>query len=352
MSKSTIITSEMYLRDVMSDISLRYADSPMHRIFFDITDADVDTLAQTYADRVYRARRKAAPDQFHWYHVLLQFGEDVFLFALGDGREWAEIFAPTETQAVALHNEITAKLRASRPSAAPSFYMLRYEDEFVAERVEQVLDDPGDEFLQLCYGADIDLWLNQFTERTGARPGGLTILEGPPGTGKTSLVSIMMRRLVKTHVFYVLQAAQDNTLSAPELVPFWKKQNRRHPDRIKVLVIEDAERLLWPRSGDNREAVSSVLNIADGLVGRMLRLHIMCSVNARLDDLDPAITRPGRLMNQRTFRRLPRQTARRLADLRDLPFRPDDDRHEYALAEVLNPGTASPAGKPRIGFGQ
>jgi hypothetical protein len=162
----------------------------------------------------------------------------------------------------------------------------------------------------------------------------------------------MMRRLVKTHVFYVLQASQDNALSAPELVPFWKKQNKRHPDRIKILVIEDAERLLWPRGTGNREAVSAVLNIADGLVGRMLRLHIMCSVNARLDDLDPAITRPGRLMNQRTFARLPRHTARRLADLRELPFQHEENRHEFALAEVLNPNTKSLPTKPHIGFGK
>jgi hypothetical protein len=94
-----------------------------------------------------------------------------------------------------------------------------------------------------------------------------------------------------------------------------------------------------------------VLNIADGLVGRMLRLHIMCSVNARLDDLDPAITRPGRLMNQRTFAHLPRQTARRLADLRELPFQHEESRHEFALAEVLNPNTKSPPARPRIGFG-
>ena len=352
MSISKTITSEMYLCDPMSDVALRYGDSPLHRIGFDITDADVDLLAKTYHDRIFRARRRAATDQFHWYHLLLQFGEDVFLIAYGDGREWAEILARTEEQAVAVHREIMAKFEALRPPTAPSFYMLRYEGEFFAERVEQVLDDPGAEFLQLCYGADIELWVEQFSQRTGARSGGLTILEGPPGTGKTSLVSIMMRRLVKTHVFYVLQASQDHALSAPELVPFWKKQNKRHPDRIKVLVIEDAERLLWPRGGDNRAAVSAVLNIADGLVGRMLRLHIMCSVNARLDDLDPAITRPGRLMNQRTFGRLPRQTARRLADLRELPFQPEENRHEFALAEVLNPSTKSPAAKPRIGFGK
>jgi len=350
MSKSISITSEIALNDVLSDLALRFADSPLHRIGFDITDADVQTLAQTYSERVFRARRKAAPDQLHWRTLLLRFGEDTFVLALGDGREWAEVYAPSDEQATALHAEIAAVLKKSKPAGAPFFYMLRYDCEFLAERVEHLPDDPGDEFLQLCYGADIESWLRQFSERTTGRAGGLTLLEGPPGTGKTSLVSVMMRRLEKSHVFYVLPAAQDGALTAPELVPFWQAQNKRHPDRIKVIVIEDAERLLWPRRSDNRDAVSSVLNIADGLVGRMLRLHILCSVNARLTDLDPAIMRPGRLMNQRAFHRLPLQTAQRLADLKALQFQPEKDRQDFALAEILNPEVASPVGKPRIGF--
>jgi ATP-dependent 26S proteasome regulatory subunit len=54
-------------------------------------------------------------------------------------------------------------------------------------------------------------------------------------------------------------------------------------------------------AGDKREAVSSLLNITDGLKGRMLRLHIICSGNAEMVDLDPAVLRPGRLMNHRRF---------------------------------------------------
>lgn len=350
MSKSISITGDFLLRDVMSDLGLQFAESPLHRILFDIVDADVDTLAETYREYIFRARRKAAPDKLHWYKLLLRFDENTFLMASGNGAEYAEIYAATGERAAALHAEVTAKLQASRPAEAPFFYMLRYDEGFFTERVEQLPDDPGDEFLQLCYGQDIDLWLEQFTGRTMTRPGGLTVLEGPPGTGKTSLLSVMMRRLEKTHVFYVLQAAQDGTLSAPELVPFWQTQNKRHPDRVKVIVIEDAERLLWPRNGSNREAVSTVLNIADGLIGRMLRLHIICSVNARLNELDPAIMRPGRLMNQRAFRCLPRRTAQRLADLRELPFQHSEDREEFALAEVLNPGASAPAAKPAIGF--
>jgi hypothetical protein len=135
------------------------------------------------------------------------------------------------------------------------------------------------------------------------------------------------------------------------MVPFWQKQNARHADRVKVIVMEDAERLLWRRDGDNREAVSSVLNIADGLIGRMLRLHIICSVNAKMEDLDPAVLRPGRLMNHRRFEPLSREAAERVALARGLTFAPNDWSESYTLAEVLNPDASAPAvEKPSIGF--
>jgi hypothetical protein len=120
---------------------------------------------------------------------------------------------------------------------------------------------------------------------------------------------------------------------------------------VKVIVMEDAERLLWRRNGDNREAVSSLLNIADGLMGRMLRLHVICSINARMEDLDPAILRPGRLMNHRRFSALSREVAERVAAARDLVFKPREPAESYTLAEALNPGAyGPPRAKPCIGF--
>src|ERR1700678_2340403 len=109
MSKSISITSDCTLRDIMSDIGVRFAESPLYRIAFDITDADVEALAQAYPERVFRARRKAGPDQLHWRALLLRFAEDIFVLALGDGREWGEVFAPTHEKAVALYEEISVK---------------------------------------------------------------------------------------------------------------------------------------------------------------------------------------------------------------------------------------------------
>jgi hypothetical protein len=173
----------------------------------------VQTLADTYRDRIFRARRKAAHEKLHWHTLLLRFGENVYLLALGDGREWAEIYAPTGEQAKALYEEIARALAKQQPVGTPSFYMLRFDySEFLTERVEHVPDDPGDEFLSLCYGSDILAWLEQFSERTTGRAGGLTILEGPPGTGKTSLVSLMIRR--SWEVACVLRLADGSRQSA------------------------------------------------------------------------------------------------------------------------------------------
>ena len=83
----------------------------------------------------------------------------------------------------------------------------------------------------------------------------------------------------------------------------------------------------------------------------MLRLHVICSVNAQMEDLDPAVLRPGRLMNHRRFAALSRQTAQRVAVARDLTFAPLESSESYTLAEVLNPGAYEPVQtKPSIGF--
>ena len=135
------------------------------------------------------------------------------------------------------------------------------------------------------------------------------------------------------------------------MTSFWQGENSKHGDRVKVIILEDADRLLWRRGGDNREAVSSLLNIADGLLGRMLRIHVVCSVNSAMEDIDPAILRPGRLLNYRHFAPLGRAAASRLAALRGVVFAPDPDDDEFALADVLNPRAYAPAGtKVRLGF--
>jgi ATPase family protein associated with various cellular activities (AAA) len=352
MNQIVSVSGDATFHSVMSDLGLNFAMSPVHRIGFEIDERGIQSLAERYAARVFRAQQWSAHDKLSWETLLLRFDDGVFLLAHGDGRNRAEIIAPRADLALALHRELREALFGDATRKQPAFYMLRYDySDFSADPIDNLPEAVDDHFLRLCYGDDVVAWIAQFGETTLARAGGLTIFEGPPGTGKTSLLTQMIRRLEKTHVFYVLPVAQDRALSAPEFVPFWQRQNARYADRVKVIVLEDAERLLWRRGCDNREAVSSLLNITDGLMGRMLRLHVICSVNARMEDLDPAILRPGRLMNHRRFSLLTRATAERIAASRNLAFTPRSDDPEYTLAEVLNPAVhAPPREKRTIGF--
>ena len=355
MNTQLTTVADMLLRQVMSDLSLHYAQGPLHRISFDLDDAGVARLVERYRTQVFRLNRHLEQGVLTTYVVLLRFEEDVFVYLGGGGSGRGEIYAPTAERADALCAELQAALYpegAPRDDARPFFYLLRYDaGEFSTDRIDSLPAAEGDDFLRLCYGGDVLAWAERFAATTCARPGGITILEGPPGTGKTSLLTQLMHRLAATHVFYALPNSHNQALSAPEMTSFWQGENARHGQRVKVIILEDADRLLWRRGGDNREAVSSLLNIADGLVGRMLRLHVVCSVNSAMEDIDPAILRPGRLTNYRHFAPLGREAARRLAVQRGVAFEPDPEEDEFALADVLNPRAYEPvAAKARLGF--
>ena len=101
------------------------------------------------------------------------------------------------------------------------------------------------------------------------------------------------------------------------------------------------------RGSDNRDKVSAILNLSDGMLADFLRLQIICTINCRADDIDQALLRPGRLLCQRIFPRLDYAQASRLAESlgRKLPIVRD-----YSLAEVFAGNKSEEINRPRIGF--
>jgi hypothetical protein len=75
-------------------------------------------------------------------------------------------------------------------------------------------------------------------------------------------------------------------------------------DRKKVVILEDAESLLMQRAPDNQAHVSALLNMSDGLLGDVLKLHLICAVNCSLGKIDGALLSLGRLLRYREFKRL------------------------------------------------
>ena len=102
------------------------------------------------------------------------------------------------------------------------------------------------------------------------------------------------------------------------------------------------------RDYDNRDKVSAILNLSDGLLADFLRLQIICTINCSSTEIDPALLRSGRMRSHRLFKRLNYVDACRLANTlgKKLPAAKD-----FSLAEIFAGTTNEQITRPRIGFG-
>lgn len=291
------------------------------------------------------------------------FRRDDLVFALSEtvyvtfrvaGRIWLmRVWATSESEAVQEYSRL--RDRYLRPDAGAEkhhgeFYVLDGGGMELDKRLVSLSSqatNPAD--LALHYGEGFDSWHSEFVKMLLSRSTGIAILQGPPGTGKTSYLRHLLYSLQATHRFYYLPANVSPLLAAPSAVNFWVRENDLHGHLTKVVLIEDAEALLMQRDNSNQQSVSNLLNIADGFLGDFLKLHVICTINAKIDKLDPAILRPGRLTTLREFRKLTACEARRLAAAKGLALEPRD---EYSLAEVYNSATVIADGhEPRmVGF--
>jgi hypothetical protein len=153
------------------------------------------------------------------------------------------------------------------------------------------------------------------------------------------LLRSLAQWLAATHAFYFMPAARFASVESGEVVTFWAGENRNSKLR-KILILEDAESVLLRRGDDNREKVATLLNPTDGMLGDALGLHVVCTLNSELADLDPALLRPGRLVAHRDFDLLNNEEACRLAKVLNVPA-PSGDR--ISLAQLFNPAQSTPA---------
>ena len=279
--------------------------------------------------------------------LLFRLAEDVFCYA-----EECEliIIAPTRTETLEHAERLSVKYGKDKPAEQPGFYLLNVGSGSIdAEHIKitrPLAMSAAD--LGLHYGSDVVEFEQKFTAALREQSGGASIFRGEPGTGKTSFIRHLIASLHSTHRFYYLPMNAERYLASPDLVEFWLQESRSAPDLKKVVVLEDAEDLLMRRSADNRSKVSSLLNIADGLLGEFLQMHLICTVNCAIDQLDPAIGRPGRLIACREFKRLDSEQAHRLAVAKGISL---PEQTDYTLAEIYChpvigglPTTKSPLG--------
>lgn len=125
--------------------------------------------------------------------------------------------------------------------------------------------------------------------------GRMAILNGEPGTGKTYLVRAMLMD-VPNATFLLIPPTMIPELSGPNLISLLlENRHSFSANGPTILVLEDADYCLSPRKSDNMSAISSILNMGDGIFGNLFDIRILATTNAETQEIDPAILRPGRL---------------------------------------------------------
>jgi len=125
--------------------------------------------------------------------------------------------------------------------------------------------------------------------------GRIIILDGPPGTGKTYLIRGILMDAPKA-MFVIVPPNMIASIGGPELLPLLLRTREDYGKKgPTVLVLEDADQCLAPRESDNISAISSILNLGDGIFGSLFDVRILATTNAKAKDLDRAITRDMRL---------------------------------------------------------
>jgi len=319
-----------------------------------LKELNLTKLHDALADSLLRSemRREQSASGKEWEYpcrLLFRLAENVFYYI--EPFELT-VYAPSPELALEHADRLAARYGKRRPRERPCFFLLSTQTGSLdVKRVP--ITQPfvlSDEDLALHYGDDIVEFERRLIQAFNCRQAGASVLRGEPGTGKTSFIRHLVAKLRVTHRFYYLPVHAYEYLAAPEMVEFWLKQSRLTPESKKVVVLEDAEDLLMERGSDNQAKVSNLLNIADGLLGEFLQVHLVCTVNTPLDRLDPAIMRPGRLVAFREFKRLSREQARHIAKKKGLELR--KDQSDYSLAEIYPPAQWVGEGfsKRSIGF--
>jgi hypothetical protein len=126
--------------------------------------------------------------------------------------------------------------------------------------------------------------------------GGLAMLHGVAGSGKTNILKQLIARGGQRKIVYI-PSYLAASLSDPSFIGFVRKSLTGC-----VLLIEDGEDVLKDRTLTNgNAAVSNVLNISDGIMGDALNILIICTFNCELDLIDEALRRKGRCIAEYKF---------------------------------------------------
>lgn len=174
------------------------------------------------------------------------------------------------------------------------------------------------------------------------RESGLIMLYGSAGTGKTHYIRYLCSKYPKDYV--IVPTSLITRIGDPEFTSFMLD----HTD--SVFILEDCEQVLVDRKVNMfNGAISNILNMSDGLLSDVMNLKFICTFNADLAEIDPALLRKGRCYAKYEFDKLSEDKVKILNEKYNLNI---EEIKPMTLAELYHSDNPNyiPAKNKKIGF--
>lgn len=147
--------------------------------------------------------------------------------------------------------------------------------------------------------------IDKIIEKISEPRSGLILLQSKPGAGKSYFIKYLSQITGKSFVY--VQNDKVEVFSNPHFTKFCINYLKG-----KIIILEDAERILRSRKQSNNYEISNILNITDGILGDILGIKIIATLNL-VDNVDTALLRKGRLLCQSEFNALTPEQATKLS---------------------------------------
>ena len=164
-----------------------------------------------------------------------------------------------------------------------------------------------------------------------------------PGTGKTYFIRHLITNFKKHH-FLVLGESCLAYINDPSFIKMLMKFEN------SIVILEDCEKVLMERQRGGNELISTLLNITSGLLGDSLNVRVIATFNAKVESVDPAILRKGRMKVDYEFTKLSKEKTYALGQKLGKDVK---EGESLTLADIYNYDDQNSfrAEKKKIGFG-